>query len=796
MRFKQAVLIFWLCLLPFYSFAQFRISGRIINQKGEPLEFVEVILFEKDSIPLKSELSDANGFFSISQNEGSYKIQIRQIGEVLEIINISLEKDYNLGDIQVENLKSLKEVVIVSPKDLIERRADKLIYNVENSAFSTGVSAQELLKNVPRIDPSSEQLKIIGKSNVRVMVNDRLMNLSGRDLENYLKTLRSENISKVEVITNPSSKYDAAGNGGLINIILKKKSNLGFDGTLSGAYTQRTKPTFAQSARLNYSNDKLILGYNLYLLQEKRFSILDVDYFYPNLNRSSEDETENTNTGVSNNFNLDYAISKRSNLGLHTSFSFWDFRSDYSSEVKFIEQDEIIRTQRLPSLGNTDNEYVAVSPYYDITLDSLGTKLKFNYNYLLSKNQNNRTLESFTYSNNFGMLEDQSSGVNNFSTDYEVNTVNVDLELPFENFTVELGAKYSHFNTNTDIKYFDDTSGIPILDDNLSNEFVYKEQIIAGFATLEKIWKDIIYLELGMRYENTQTDGNSITLNDRFQNQFNNFFPSVYLSYDPHENHSLSVSYNRRIDRPSISDVNPFRTFEDFFNFSEGNERIFPSITQNLELGYVYKGNLSFSTFYSIINDNIDFVTLSSPDDLFIVTRPENFLTTQNFGVDLSYNLKIGKFFNSYNNFNLYHQSSTSSLPEISDENLQGLNAMISSNNTFILNKEKGYRFFINYFYAFASVENIYQSKALSGLSLGANLSFFAKKLYLRLALRDIFNTTISRNTVDYQDFIFRNRIFNDIRNFNVSLTYRFGNRKSKKSNRDIDDSEEYRISN
>ena len=165
--------------------------------------------------------------------KGNFTLVIRYLGEILYQKTIALNENTDLGVLKVDNAHQLSEVTLTAKKQLIEKKSDRLVYNVQNSLLSTGVSSDELLKNIPRIDPTSDGLKIIGKSNVLVMIDDRLLNISGDDLKNYLKTLRSENIDKIEIITNPSAKYDAAGNTGLINIKLKKKLNTGFDANIS-----------------------------------------------------------------------------------------------------------------------------------------------------------------------------------------------------------------------------------------------------------------------------------------------------------------------------------------------------------------------------------------------------------------------------------------------------------------------------------------------------------------------------------------------------------------------------------
>ncbi len=379
MRFFTLILL----LLTFSdnAFSQL-IKGKIVDINNKPIEFVEVIAYENNK-PLISELSNGEGFFNLFINKkGNYKIVIRQLGAVFYEKNIEFNNlNIDLGIISFDNSLSLNEVVISTKRKLIEKKSDRLIYNVQSSVFSNGLSCNELLKNIPRIDPTSDGLKIIGKGNVLVMIDGRLLNISGNDLKNYLKTIRSENIEKVEVITNPSAKYDASGNSGLINIKLKKKTNLGFDGTISSKFIQRTKPSINNSLNLNYSTQKLILNYNIFYGDENRYSNYKNDYFFTNETRKSVENTERINRGLSHNFNLDYQILKGSNLGFYLNYGDWDNNSNRDSKVRFYDNNNIYRSQNLPAFTQSNYKGISFSPYLDIKLDTTGSKLSFYYNF-------------------------------------------------------------------------------------------------------------------------------------------------------------------------------------------------------------------------------------------------------------------------------------------------------------------------------------------------------------------------------------------------------------------------------
>lgn len=778
------------------GFSQIKISGQIKDKKNNPIEFVEVQLQNKDSIIFKSELTNAEGKFIIESERGEFILFVRKLGEVYYKQKINLKQDIDIGIIKItEKTLQLQEVVITSKKKLIEKKSDRLIYNVQSSVFSNGVSGDELLKNIPRIDPTTDGLKIIGKSNVLVMIDDRILNISGEDLKNYLKTLRSENIEKIEVITNPSAKYDASGNSGLINIKLKKKTNLGFDGNVSSTFIQRIKPSTNNSLNLNYSTDRFIVNYNIFYGNENRQSNNINDYFFVDETRKSIENTERINKGLSNNFNVDYQVFKGARLGFYCNYGNWDNNSTRDSKVRFYDNSNTTyRSQNLPAFSKINYKGISFSPYLDAKLDTLGSKLKLYYNFNNNKRYNNSHFNSENYNGDFINLISSDQNINNINNNFIINAFGADIETSFLNSKIETGVKYTNFKNDNDLKFYDSTSGQDILNTNISNFFRYKENLFATYLNFSRNLNKKIYFTTGVRYEYTNIEGNLVTQNIINRNNYGNLFPNISVSYDPNDNNSYSFSYNKRIARPGLYDLNPFRIYRDANNFDIGNPNLLPNITDNVELGYVYKGNLSFTIYGSKISNNWAYIVNSEYNNNIIVTQPKNVLTTYDLGSEIAYNWKINNSITNYSSANVSYQKSKSSDPSLEDNNLKGFRGTISSNTTITFNKDKTKKIFINMFYNTPGVEEMYISKNIFMLRVGTSLSFLSKKLNINAYLTDPFNTTIARNTVNFNDFQFKNRIFNDNRSCSLSLVYKFGNNKSKNNDRKVDNSEKDRL--
>lgn len=777
-----------------YSFSQ-SISGKVVDKYNNPIEFAEIIVYENNK-PLISELTNNYGNFNLVLNKnGNLSIVIRQFGEVYYEKSLFLSNDIDLGIIPLDNSKKISEVVITAKKKLIEKKSDRIIYNVQSSVFSNGVSVDELLKNIPRIDPANDGLKIIGKSNVFVMVDDRLLSISGDDLKNYLKSLRSENIEKIEIITNPSAKYDASGNSGLINIKLKKKINLGFDGNISSTFIQRTKPSTNNSLNLNYSNEKLILNYNIFYGNENRYSVYKNDYFFANETRKSIENTERINTGLSQNFNLDYQIFKGSNIGFYLNYGDWDNNSNRDSKVRFYDNiNNIYRSQNLPAFTQSNYKGISFSPYFDIKLDTLGTKLKLYYNYNDNKRYSNSLFNSENYNGDFTNLISSNQNKNNIDNNFNINAFGADIESTIFNSKIEIGTKYTNFRNDNDLNFYDSTNSSDIIDHSISNFFKYNEKLFATYLNLSRNLNGKIRLTGGFRYEYTNIEGVLVTQNTTNKNDYGNLFPNFSFSYDPNDNNSYSLSYNKRISRPGLYDLNPFRVYKDVNNFEIGNPDLLPNITDNVEFGYVYKGNLSFTVYGSKISNNWAYIVSSENNNNIIITQPKNVLTTYDIGSEIAYNWKINSNISNYSSANVSYQKSNSTDTSIDDNDLKGIRGTISSNTTIILNKDRTNKLFINIYYNTPGVEEMYVSKNTFMLKIGTSLSFLSKKLNINAYLLDPFNTTIARNTVTFKNFQFKNRIFNDNRGFNVSVVYKFGNNKSKNNNRKVDNSEKDRL--
>ena len=766
MKFKFAITILLFLLLSQVSFAQqWHLTGRLLDKDdgSSPLEGTEIIVSHLDGETISSNFSDDQGKFMLSLSTGKFVVRYRQLGDILRADTIDVHDNIDLGNIKL-NVKdhTLKEVTITSQRRMLSQKAGKLVYLVQNSPFANGFNMRDLLHNIPRIDPTSDEIKIIGKSNVLVLVNGHRINLDGKDLDVYLRTLPSENVSKIELMTNPSAEFDAEGNCGVINIILKSKP-VGFDGNIHTLLTQRSHFSVEEGAGFSFSSGNFSVEYKVNNSNEKRRQMVQNSYSYPAYTRFTNDNTLNRYDILSQNLNSNYQLGNW-DLGFFATLNSSRNKARHIGEMTFSV--DTYPSNSYSELNHDKYRLGTISPYAVWKLDSLGKKITVNYNYIHVTDNINQSFGSST-------AQGFSSSSNDYS--YIVNTLSADLTLPFTWLNFELGGKYSHFRTNNVSEF------------GIRNGFLYKESITAFYADINRKFGSF-YAKAGLRYEHTYDDG--ITLEGQsVSNKYNHWFPFAELSYNPSDDHSFALSYSKRIDRPSMNDMNPTRVYRDTYTYTEGNDRLAPSIMDNLEFNYVFKGNLTFDLYYYHTSDAIQNLT-QVVDDLFTKYSPKNCLTINTFGTDASYNLSFGKF-NLYTSISMFYIKAKSYVDELDDKDLQSLNTSFSANLSY---RYKAMTFYANYYHVLPGVEEAYHTGNIDYVGLGCKIDLLKNKLLLNIQAQDIFGGTKSHNWMEYKDYIFRNRIDNDNTSFRVGLTYNFGKQKAKRADVSISNSETNRL--
>ena len=771
-------LFFILFLTCFFSYSQIKISGVVKDSENQPLAFANVIVkLQSDNTLLSADITNELGEFNMSvKTKEPFEIFISYIGfeewkkEITTIQNIDLGV---ITLIQTDN--NLEEVFISTKKPLIQKKADRLIFNVENSIVSQGVDAMEVLQRTPRIDISNGGVKIIGKSKLSIMLDGRMLNLSGSDLEAYLRTIRSDNISKIEVITIPPAKYDAEGNSGIINIITKKNPDQGWDGSIGTTYIQRTYAALIPTSNLKFANERLNVLLNISADTEAKASTANTKIEYPTKYWNTLRNRKDSSKGLMVNLNSNYKLTSKSEIGFIYSASFWEINQRSRNLSHFIQKETLALDSTLTTSINNNNKYDfhSINGYYDLKLDTIGKKLTLNIDYLKKGSSNDRTFNT----NNFS--EDSNIFVlDNSNNKYEVASLKTDFILPYDDFDLEVGGKFTYINNASSLLYYDVILDRPIINYNRSNRFEYEEKTTALYFSIEKEFSEKWIAQVGLRFENTYLRGFSPTLNQTNTNNLNNLFPSAYISYDLNENNSLSLAYSKRIDRPGFSNLNPFRIYSDPYSYDAGNPFLLPSITHNFELSYILKNNLSLTIYGSKLINVIDFITRTNTSLNAIISQPENLYNQYNSGLDISHKYDPFRWFDSYNSVSAYFNQSNSNFENETLESYKGYGTYISTKNTFTFNENKTTFLTINFFQSFPNVDGFFQSKSRASLDVGLKFKLLDKKLQVNVSGNDLFRQNRNVGYERYQNFSQYSKIYNDMRNFTLSLTYKIGKKE------------------
>ncbi|WP_428229087.1 outer membrane beta-barrel protein [Flavobacterium sp.] len=768
-----------------------KIIGKVTTSTNSPVEFVEIILINKDSVAVKSELTNENGDFAVEVQTGSYKLQIRQAKKILFSKSIELTNHLDMGIIIVENVNQLETITVVSKKKLVERKVDRLVFNVENSINASGSDALEALKVTPGVKVQNDQISMIGKSNLSVMIDDKIVQLSEEDLANYLKSIPSDAIKSIEVITTPPAKYEASGNSGLVNIKLKKAKKDSWNALVGVTYLQKKYSDETVMGNFNYNKNKLSLSSSVnYTNGAKYVNQDDYAYFADGLwyTISPFKAKYSRRNGK---LSLDYQINPKWTIGtqfLINSNSRLTTDSPYLP-VSDYDNGQIIRYLKSDGKIELKPNIKSLNFYNEFKIDSLGRKITLNLDYF---NFNNVDVKSY---NGISVIENPYSqkyfaGINTNNQDITNLSGKLDLDFSTKWATLSFGTKISNSKATNDISAFN--SGIvdnPVQEEPLSqNKFEYTENVEALYFSGNKKINEHWETQFGLRMEATQVKTFAANLNQSTKNDYLKLFPTVYLSYVPNDNSTYTFSYSKRIERPRFYDLNPNIYFLNPFQTIEGNPFLQPAFIDNTELTYTYK-KIESKLYFSYEDNLFSQIPIADPDTNFIRFTNENYINTKRFGFSENYTFDKFKWWTSSNAFDLSYAISQSTLPIVQGQ--KGFNSRISTSNDLILNSNKTILFNLSYWYSFPVIDGIYHRNAMNSLSLTIQYFLLNKDLKISLKGNDIFRTEKDNISSTVNGVYQEGKYYYDTQSIQLNVSYKFGNKKIKIEKRATGNEEE-----
>lgn len=769
-----------------------KITGSVVDEQQKSLDYASISLLKaKDSSLVKTAFSDLAGKFLFEDvAEGNYLVSATMVGYkkvFSKTFAISAQnKSAVVEQMQLSMVsKALKEVTVLAQKPFIERKMDKLVVNVENSSVSAGSTAMEVLEKAPGVTvDKDDNISMKGKQGVLIMLDGKPTHMSNADVANMLRNMQSEQIETIELITSPSARYDAAGTSGIINIRTKKNKNMGLNGTLTAGTGYGETAKYNGGTTLNYRQGKFNAFGNYNYARNNRINTLDLNrevvYLDTVTNFKQLNDWDNRRNNNSYKAGLDYFINKKHTVGFLVNG--YSNASNETSHSNTAWKNNYNKGEDIAILGRNKQKYsnIAYNLNYKGTLDTAGKELSVDLDYS-NYNGKQDELRDNVYSVIGGNPKAPLYVKNYAPSEIVVKSLKIDYTNPLSKTAkVEAGLKFSMVETDNDLLLAKLQGSAWVPDAEYTNHFLYDENINAAYLNFSKEFKKY-GIQVGLRAEQTNSKGNSVTLNRVVDRSYLEFFPSVSVSHNINKNHQLGLSYSRRIDRPGYDDLNPFMNFLDEYTFQKGNEYLNPQFTNSIDFSHTFKGSITTSLTYSHTKDVM--TTVTEQDDATMKTYAinRNLDEQRILGVNVYAPVPVAKWWNINNNVQVFHMAFKSK-GETEDLNSGQTAVTYNMDHSFTIDKTFTAEFSTQY--QSPLQYGIFKIDSRIVANAGLRKSFMNNKMNLRLSLSDIFNTRTSKLSTTYQNMNLHFEERGESRVARLTLNYRFGKNEVKPARR------------
>jgi iron complex outermembrane recepter protein len=769
-----------------------KVSGQVIDGTQKAIESATITLLRsKDSSVAKMTASGKEGRFQFENVlEGSYMLSITAVGYQKIFSNIfelnAANSSITLKIIELYTAsKSLNAVTVTGRKPLIEQRIDRTIVNVEAAVTNVGASALEVLEKSPGVSVDKDgNISLKGKQGVQVFVDGRPTYLSGADLANMLRNMTSNQLDQIEIMTNPPAKYDAAGNSGIINIKTKKNKQVGYNGSLTLGYSQGRYPKLNESINFNYRKNKVNFFTNIGYSYRKNFNDLNIqrkfiDASTKELKSQFDQESRivESNQSLNGKIGLDYYASKKTTLGV--VFSGFSNPGDFNNTSN-VSISSPSRTLLSSTVANTSNDRkwnnVSTNLNFRHVFDSTGKEITADLDYLGYRSSNKQNLVNAYYGANGQPNFTPDTLLGNLPQDINIYSAKIDYIQPLKKAAkIEAGVKTSFVKTDNNAVYDSLLQNQKVRDLGRSNYFVYEENVNAAYLNFSKELSKKVSGQLGLRIENTHAKGKQLTTGEKFNRNYTQVFPTLFLQYNANKDNSFGINYGRRIERPDYEDLNPFIMFLDRYTFEQGNPNLQPQFAHNVELSHTFKGFLTTTLNYTNTTDIITQVLEQNTAKNETFVKRANIANQRQYGIAVSAGFPVKKWWsmnvyaNAYNNrFNGI----------INNDNVTtgATTGQFNLSNQFKFNK--GWAGELSGFYRTAGVDGVFKIQGLGMMNMGISKQVLKGKGSVRFNVRDVLWTQRIKGESRFSniDAAFQQR--RDSRVANISFTYRFNKGK------------------
>lgn len=799
--------VLFLGLFSLTSFAQeHEVSGIVYDQNQNPIPFANVILLDEESGAVLGTITEDSGVFLFqSVVLATYKVKVSYVGfEDYESETFSFDEDgeqplsrkLELPAITLpESVETLGEVTLTTKRPTVERKADRIIFNVENTILSSG-STMDILKRTPGVVVTTDQIAIRNQP-VTVYLNNRKVQLSNDEIQSLLRGLGGEVIKSVEVIANPPAEYDAEG-GPVLNIISSKAVVAGYKGSVSARGTYAVFPKHAFSTSHFFKSEKVNLFFNYSYNPSKstRFNDNRVTYRNEGVTTKWIQDFERKTWERSHNANLilDYNLSEKSEISVAATGILSPGIFDFNR----------LTTEVTPSIGDP----FKILTNSTLNSDKSNIALDLNYKYALEKGSLRASIHHTNYNNESGQklrsnyVDTQDEIFRNVRfesaqlQDIEIYTGQIDYSTTLGSVDFQVGGKTSIIDSRSKIDFpIIQDNGNSGLDEAQNDDFLYDETVYAGYVSVAKEWEKWSF-KAGLRAEQTLSKGTSVVLNEINDLTYLELFPTGYVQYTSSEKHSWSFDYSRRLYRPRYADLNPFSYFINENSFITGNAQLQPSFTNTFNLNYTLNEEFSFDLYYRDNGSNISLLPFQDNESQVLRSVRQNVLESKSWGLDFTHGRSLTDWYYLYTYLSAFHEDETFLAIESGNvpftNEVEGVYAFLGNYLTLSKDKTLTGEVSLEYFSKFLFASYIQEPTA--ALNVGIQKTFWNNRGILKINFNDILNNATNRLTSRYlnQDNSYLPIV--ETQNLQVGFTYKFGNFKLGDNNRTIENDESERL--
>lgn len=773
-----------------------QVKGIVSNHSGAILQGATVqILHTKDPSPLKSSVTSAKGSFEIVTGCDSIHLKVTMAG--YEPYDTSMLPSTEMGALRIvlkANFKDLSTVEVRASRRNIEVRNDRTVINVEAVVSNTGANALEVLEKSPGIAVDQDgNISMQGKQGVMVMIDGKQSQLNNAELAALLRSLSSSQIDQIELITQPSARYDASGNAGVINIKMKRNKTADFNGNMATSITQGKYTRLNQSVVLDkrFGRAAFSFGYTgAYLKGFYDFTIIR------KLSRGADHTTNYFAQRTINPFqqtphnlrlSMDYAINKQTSIALNHTLLQSSYK-DAPVTNGFSEVEQIKSLDRSTGSNHIKRLNYSIGMNFRRVIDSAGKELLVDGDFFSYNRKNNQGLYSELL-NEQGHSIDDPYHLKGYNPSFiQIAAGKVDYIHPFnKRWKVESGFKLSHITTENN-SFFERQENGNWEPDERGSDFTYKERILAGYINLFgtlKHWKG----QVGLRTEATAIQALALMPIRSRTTEYIDLFPTVSLNYEKKKGQVFSLYYSNRIDRPNYQDMNPFQIVFNQYTYVQGNPVLIPQYTQVIEAGYAYKSNFNIKSNYSVTKDVIGDVIFQDEETYIAYQQKVNLSSRHVLSLNSTLVIPVTKRWSSTIFGNLLY---TSYKGQFATKALQheAYSFNFTVNNQFRFNKGWTAELSSSYFHK-NYLTALFFNKEMGFVNAGIAKQVLGGKGSLRLAARDIFRTQYNRYIIDFKpmNIYFKQR--QDASNLTLGFTYRFGKGNTTQRKRSSSTAEE-----